>query len=108
MRKVAKLINYTTQDFASERDMELNDFRWEKRKSDFLPRFKNNGLLRIVSLRIWNKEGKYRMGYIFEYEDENAFKKCKPIWEELDALEAKDMAIKVNSDRGIVTDDVYL
>ena len=50
----SKLINYTTQDFQTEKDLELNDYRWNQIKDKYLPKLKENGLLRMVSMRIWN------------------------------------------------------
>ena len=102
----SKLINYTTQDFQTEKDLELNDFRWNQIKDKYLPKLKENGLLRMVSMRIWNKENVFRNGYLFEYEDDISFKKCLPIWQEIEALEEKDISIKYQSIRGIVTEDI--
>ena len=102
----SKLINYTIQDFQTEKDMELNDFRWNQIKDKYLPKLKKNGLLRMVSMRIWNKENVFRTGHLFEYKDDISFKKCLPIWQEIDALEQKDTSIKYQSMRGIVTEDI--
>ena len=104
----SKLINYTTQDFQTEKDLELNDYRWNQIKDKYLPKLKENGLLRMVSLRIWNKENVFRNGYLFEYKDDTSFKKCLPIWQEIEALEEKDISIKYQSIRGIVTEDILL
>ena len=102
----SKLINYTTQDFQTEKDLELNDFRWNQIKDKYLPKLKENGLLRMVSMRIWNKENVFRNGYLFEYKDDISFKKFLPIWQEIEALEEKDTSIKYQSIRGIVTEDI--
>ena len=61
----SKLINYTTQDFQTEKDLELNDFRWNQIKDKYLPKLKENGLLRMVSMRIWNKDNVFRTGHLF-------------------------------------------
>ena len=102
----SKLINYTTQDFQTEKDLELNDYRWNQIKDKYLPKLKENGLLRMVSMRIWNKENVFKNGYLFEYKDDISFKKCLPIWQEIEALEEKDISIKYQSIRGIVTEDI--
>ena len=102
----SKLINYTTQDFQTEKDLELNDYRWNQIKDKYLPKFKENGLLRMVSMRIWNKENVFRNGYLFEDKYDISFKKCFPIWQEIEALEEKDISIKYQSIRGIVTEDI--
>ena len=87
----SKLINYTTQDFQTEKDLELNDYRWNQIKDKYLPKFKENV---------------FRNGYLFEYKDDISFKKCLPIWQEIEALEEKDISIKYQSIRGIVTEDI--
>ena len=104
--KKTKLINYTTQDFVSEKELELRLYRWNTMKDKYLPKLKANGLLRMVSMRIWNKENVFRNGYLFEYKDDISFKKCLPIWQEIEALEEKDISIKYQSIRGIVTEDI--
>ena len=102
----SKLINYTTQDFQTEKDLELNDYRWNQIKDKYLPKLKENGLLRMVSMRIWNKDNVFRTGHLFEYKDDISFQKCLPIWQEIEALEQKDTSIKYQSMRGIVTEDI--
>ena len=72
MRK-SKLINFTTQDFVSEKELELKLFRWDKIKKKYIPKLKANGLLRLVTTKIWNKKGINRLGHLFEYEDEKAY-----------------------------------
>ena len=92
--KKSKLINFTTQNFVFEKELELKLFRWDKEKK-YIEKLKEKGLLRIVTTRIWNKEGRYRLGHLFEYEDGKAFKKCLPIFEEIERTEKKDQLIKV-------------
>ena len=103
-----KLINFTTQDFTSEKELELASLRWDQVKDSYYKRLKEKGLLRFVSLRIWNKENVSRLGFVFEYKDEEAFKACLPIWKEIDAMESQDMIIKTFSNRGIVLEDNIL
>ena len=43
-----------------------------------MPKLKANGILRIVTKKIWNKEGVSRLGHLFEYEDDKAYQKCQP------------------------------
>ena len=54
--KKSKLINFTTQDFVSEKELELKLYRWDKVKDKYIPKLKVNGLLRVVTTKIWNKE----------------------------------------------------
>ena len=103
--KKSKLINFTTQDFVSEKELELKLYRWDKVKDKYILKLKANGLLRVVTTKIWNKEGISRLGHLFEYEDEKAYKKCQPIFEELERKEKEDQLIKVFANRGIILEE---
>ena len=78
--KKSKLINYTTQDFVSEKELELKLFRWNNIKDKYLPKLKTNGTLRMVITKVWNKEGISRLVHLFEYENDKACQKCQPIF----------------------------
>ena len=108
MKDNPMLINFTTQDFMSEKELELASLRWDKVKASYYKRLKELGLLRIVSLRIWNKENVARLGFVFEYKDEKAFKAWLPGWKEVDAMESEDMVMKTFTNRGIVLEDTNL
>ena len=103
--KKSKLINFTTQDFVSEKELELKLYRWDKVKDKYIQKLKANGLLRVVTTKIWNKEGISRLGHLFEYEDEKAYKKCQPIFEEIERKEKEDQLIKVFANRGIILEE---
>ncbi len=55
MRK-SKLINYTTQDFVSEKELELKLLRWNNIKDKYLPKLKANGILRMVTTKVGIKK----------------------------------------------------
>ena len=82
--KKSKLINFTIQDFISEKELELKLFRWETIKNNYMPKLKEKGLLRLVTNQVWNKEGKSRLGHLFEYEDYKAYKNYQPIFQEIE------------------------
>jgi len=67
MKNNSMLINFTTQDFMSEKELELASLRWDQVKESYYKRLKKLGLLRFVSLRIWNKENIARLGFVFVY-----------------------------------------
>ena len=50
MRK-SKLINYATQDFVSEKELELKLFRCNIIKDKYLPKLKVNEILRMVTTK---------------------------------------------------------
>ena len=102
----AKLINYSTADFGAKADMELRLFKWQDQKEEYLPMLEAGGMLRFTTMRVWNKEGVFRLGYLFEYKDEESYKKCQLIWQEIEKNMKAEMPVKVFANRGIVLDDI--
>ena len=70
-----------------------------------MPKLKANGIFRIVTTKVWNKEGVSRLGHLFDYEDEKAYQKCQPIFLEIKRNEKKDQMIKVFGNRGVVLEE---
>ena len=103
--KKSNLINYTNQDFVSEKELELKSFWWNNIKDKYLPKLKANGILRIVTTKVWNKEGVSRLGHLFEYEDDKAYQKCQPIFQEIEKNEKKDQLIKVFGNSSVVLEE---
>ena len=60
--KKSKLINYTTQDFVSEKELEIKLFRCNNIKDNYLPKLKANGILRMVTTKVWNKKRYLQIG----------------------------------------------
>ena len=79
------LINFTSGVFKSEKEMELYKFRWNEARSKYLADLQANGLIRWASMQIWNKQGKSQLGWLFEYSDPDAYKKCQPIFKQMEA-----------------------
>ena len=74
------LINFTSGVFKSEKEMELYKFRWNEARDKYFDDLQANGLNRWASMQIWNKQGKSQLGWLFEYSDPDAYKKCQPIF----------------------------
>ena len=76
MTEDLKLVNITTQDFGSAKDMELHDVRWEKMSKNYWPVLSKAGLVKLSKLKVWNKINKYR--------DKTSFSRnnriCNLIW----------------------------
>ena len=106
--KNTTLINYTLETFPNERDLEFHLNQWEKRKAEFYPKLKAAGLQKMTGTRVWNKEGKATLGWIFEYEDANAYKKCQEVFEELEVIRAQEVPVIRQAFRGIVFDEEVL
>ena len=101
-KKQRKLINYTVQTYMNERDMKFAESQWQERKKEYLPRLKEAGLKKMTGMRIWNKEGAFSVGWVFEYESEKAFKNCRPIWQEIYRIEQSEYPLKTLPFRGVV------
>ena len=54
----------------------------------------------MVTTKVWNKEGVSRLGHLFEYEDDKAYQKCQPIFQEIERNEKEDQLIKVFGNKG--------
>ena len=103
--KKSKLIDHTTQDFVSEKEMQLKSYRWNTIEDKYLPKLKANGLLRMITSKLWNKVGISWLGHLYEYEDDKSFQKCQPIFQEIERNEKEDQLIKVFGNRGVVLDE---
>jgi len=47
---------------------------WQDDKDKFLSKLKSKRLIRHVINRVWNRDGSFKLGYLFEYKDENSCK----------------------------------
>ena len=61
----------------------------------------------MVTTKVWNKEGVSRSGHLFEYEDDKAYQKCQPIFQEIERNEKEDQLIKIFGNRGVVLEEYY-
>ena len=77
-------MNFTSGVFRSEKEMELYQFRWAQVREKYLPLLREQGLVRYAGMQIWNKQGKTQMGWLFEYSDPEAYKRCQPIFKDID------------------------
>lgn len=85
------LVNFTVETFPNERDMEFHLAQASKRFEVFMPRFKEAGLKKITSTKIWKKEGKAMVGWVFEYENAEAYQACQSLWKEIEqAIDVED------------------
>ena len=75
----SKLKNYSIAEYGSKADMDLSLYRSKEKRDTLMPMLKAKGLLRFSILRIWNKQGIFRLGYLFEYKDEVVYKSCQEI-----------------------------
>ena len=105
-----KLISYITSKFGSKSDMRYAENLWNDIINDMLPRFKEAGALRQVVTQVWNQEGSFILGNLWEYSDEKAFIARQELFREAEAEMSKraDIANIVTPSRGIILRDVHL
>ena len=97
------MINYSTRDFATKEQLELYLLRQEKAFTpEVIKLFTDAGMLRRVVTQIWNKEQYHRVGIIFEYSDQDAYKACQSLLEEHYLPAVEGLTTKVVGSRGII------
>ena len=106
----SKLMSYITSDFTSKSDMRVGAEEWQAIIEEMLPKFKKAGAIRQTVSQIWNKEGIFRLGTMWEYKDEKAFTECQKLFREAEMkFEQKaKITVKNFSNRGIILYDVIL
>ena len=106
----SKLMSYITSDFGSKSDMRVGAEEWQGIIEKMLPKFKKAGAIRQTVSQIWNKEGVFRLGTMWEYKDEKAFKECQKLFIEAEKKfdQKTQIAVKDFSNRGVILYDVIL
>ena len=102
------LVNYTLETFPNDRDLQFHLSQWERRKTEFLPKLKAAGLIKFTGVKVWNKEGKATLGWIFEYEDGDAFKRCQDVFKEIEREENNEVPVIRQAFRGVVIEEEVL
>ena len=103
----SKMMSYITTDFVSKSDMRVGAEEWQAVIEEMLPKFKKAGALRQTVSQIWNKEGVFRLGTLWEYKDEKAFVECQKIFRDAEEEFKRRTGIvwKIFSNRGVVLYD---
>ena len=106
----SKLMSYITTDFVSKSDMRVGAEELQKIIEEMLPKFKKAGAIRQTVSQIWNKEGVFRLGTLWEYKDEKAFVECQKLFREAEMKFEKKVQITTKdfSNRGIILYDTIL
>ena len=104
----SKLMSYITSDFTSNSDMKVGAEEWQSIIQEMLPKFKKAGAIRQTVSQIWNKEGVFRLGNMWEYKDEKAFNACQELFRVAEAEFVKRTGIswRITPTRGIVLADM--
>ena len=99
-----KLVSYITSKFTSKSDMMYAETLWQEVLEEMLPRFKEAGAMRQVVTQVWNQEGSFILGNLWEYKDEKAFIACQELFREAEAKmdERTDIAKIITPSRGFV------
>ena len=75
-----------------------------------LPRFKEAGALRQIVTQIWNQEGSFILGNLWEYADEKAFIACQELFREAEAAHSESTGVSsiIVPSRGVILHDTRL
>ena len=73
-------------------------------------RFKEAGALRQVVTQIWNQEGSFIIGNLWEYADEKAFTACQELFREAEAAHSESTGVSsiIVPSRGVILHDTRL
>ena len=75
-----------------------------------LPRFKAAGAMRQVVTQVWNQEGSFILGNLWEYGDEKAFIACQELFREAEVKlkERTGVSSIIVPSRGVILHDIHL
>ena len=99
-----KLMSYNTDDFQSKAHMEMFIAEIEKNVDAMGDQMSDAGLLSFTVTQVWNKQGKSQLGWLFEYSDPDAYKKCQPIFKQMEA-DFGDIEMQLTAYRGVVLEE---
>ena len=104
----SKLMSYITSDYQTKSDMTVGHMEWQKIIEEMAPQFKEAGALRQTVSQIWNKEGVFRLGNLWEYRDEKAYNNCQELFKEAESLYKNRGCVlrKVFANRGVILEDL--
>ena len=97
-------VNVTIQTFKTENELELSVMRWDKVKNEFMPKFREMGLVRYTTSRIVSDQNKFQLSHIFEYKNKESAQNCIPIWGEIERKWGEKIDNTTTSYRGKMID----
>ena len=103
------LMSYIVCDMLSKSDQTVAHDAWVKIIGEMSDRFKSAGATRQTVSQIWNREGTFKLGFMWEYKDEKAFVQCQTLFREAEVEFQKRTGIawKITPTRGIVLTDMH-
>ena len=103
------LMSYITSTFQTKSDMTVAEQEWQKIIQEMLPRFQSAGAIRQTVSQVWNKEGVFMLGNMWEYRDEKAFIACQKLFREAEKKmdQRTSIVVKNHATRGIILHDVF-
>ena len=103
------LMSYIVCDMLSKSDQSVAHDAWIKLIEEMAGKFKTAGATRQAVSQIWNREGTFKLGFMWEYKDEKAFIQCQSLFREAEIEFKKRTGItwKITPNRGIVVNDMY-
>ena len=105
-----KLMSYITAKYSSKSDMMLSEREWQEVMGEMLPHLKEAGALRQVVTQIWNQEGSFILGNLWEYANEKAFIACQELFRKAEAAHSESTGVSsiIVPSRGVILQDTRL
>ena len=103
-------MGYITAKYRSKSDMMLSEREWQEVMGEMLPHLKEAGALRQVVTQIWNQEGSFIPGNLWEYADEKAFIACQELFRGAEAAHSESTSVSsiIVPSRGVILHDTRL
>ena len=97
------LINYSTREFTTKGEMDSYIRKQDEIfTSEVTKVFIEAGMLRRTVTQIWNKQGSFRVGILFEYRDKSAYESCQTLLKKHYLPAVEGLTTKVVGSRGVV------
>ena len=90
------LMSYIVCDMLSKSDQTVAHDAWVRIIEDISESFKAAGATRQTVSQIWNREGTFKLGFMWEYKDEKAFVQCQSLFREAEVEFQKRTGILEN------------
>ena len=103
------LMSYIVCDLLSKSDQIVAHVAWIEIIEEMAKKFRIAGATRQAVTQIWNREGTFKLGFMWEYKDEKAFNQCQSLFREAEVEFKKRTGItwKITPNRGIVLNDMH-
>ncbi len=103
----SKLMSFVTADLICQSHLDKTLSTWDSIINDMEKEFVKSKVIRHTVTKIWNKDGIYRIGFLWEYPDHESYLKTQVLIKEVKKRFEKETNLPVKNypNRGIVMSD---